>query len=152
MREWLSGSEGHEVRDPSGRDVGRSFDELARGLAEGTMPRRRALRLLGAALVGTVMASMPAIAQAAPCRPGQFQCGRKCCPEGARCMRGDCLCPAGQNLCPAGTLQGIDTCCPEGFGCCVITGAQGEVISSICCPGGICHADLDTNVLTCATG
>ena len=150
MREQLSGN---GVRDPGERDAGRSFDDLARGLAEGTMPRRRALRLLGAALVGTVMASMPAaIAQAAPCRPGQFQCGRRCCPQEASCVRGDCLCPTGRNFCPRGTLQGVDTCCPEGSGCCVITGTQGEVISSICCPGGTCQADAATNILTCATG
>jgi hypothetical protein len=30
----------------------RSFDELARGLASGSVTRRRALRLMGAALVG----------------------------------------------------------------------------------------------------
>ncbi len=36
-----------------------SFDELAKGLAAGTVSRGKALRLMGAALVGGVLASLP---------------------------------------------------------------------------------------------
>ena len=36
----------------------RSFDELARGLASGEVSRRRAIRLMGAALVGGTLASL----------------------------------------------------------------------------------------------
>jgi hypothetical protein len=36
----------------------RSFDELARGLASGEVSRRRAIRLMGAALVGGALASL----------------------------------------------------------------------------------------------
>ena len=45
---------------------GRSFDELASGLASGTLSRGKALRLMGAALVGGVLASIPRAAVAAP--------------------------------------------------------------------------------------
>jgi hypothetical protein len=41
-----------------------SFDDLARGLASGALSRRRALRLLGGALVGSMMASFPGVAKA----------------------------------------------------------------------------------------
>lgn len=37
----------------------RSFDELAKGLASGTVSRGKALRLMGAALVGGALASLP---------------------------------------------------------------------------------------------
>ena len=39
-----------------------SFDELAKGLASGAVSRRRALRLMGAALVGGALASFPGAA------------------------------------------------------------------------------------------
>src|SRR5215211_4604175 len=44
----------------------RSFDELASGLASGNISRGKALRLMGAALVGGVLASIPGMAGAAP--------------------------------------------------------------------------------------
>jgi len=44
----------------------RSFDELAIGMASGTLSRRKALRLMGAALVGGVLASLPGAARAVP--------------------------------------------------------------------------------------
>ena len=42
----------------------RSFDELARGLANGSISRAKALRLMGAALVGGALASIPRVALA----------------------------------------------------------------------------------------
>jgi hypothetical protein len=42
----------------------RSFDELAKGLASGTLSRGKALRLMGAALVGGALASLPGAAWA----------------------------------------------------------------------------------------
>ena len=44
---------------------GRSFDELAKGLANGEVSRRKALGLIGAALVGGTLASIPGMAWAA---------------------------------------------------------------------------------------
>jgi hypothetical protein len=41
-----------------------SFDDLAMGLAEGTLSRRKALRLMGAALAGGMLASVPGVAWA----------------------------------------------------------------------------------------
>jgi hypothetical protein len=45
---------------PEARD--HSFDELTRGLASGTLSRGKALRLMGAALVGGALASIPGTA------------------------------------------------------------------------------------------
>src|SRR5215217_3343514 len=41
-----------------------SFDELAKGLATGTVSRRQVLRLFGGALLGGLMASIPGVALA----------------------------------------------------------------------------------------
>ena len=151
MGERLSSDQGREAAACSEDvGVGQPFDDLARSLADGNLSRGRALRLIGAALVGTVMASIPGLAWAAPCRPGQFQCGRRCCPQEAGCVRGDCVCPAGRQHCPAGTLQGTETCCPEGFDCCS-TGAEGVIFASTCCPIGTCQCDPIARVCTCAT-
>lgn len=68
-----------------------SLDELARGLASGSVSRRKALRLMGAALVGGALASIPGVAQAAPqpCPELTTPCGkggrRLCCPAGFTC-------------------------------------------------------------------
>ena len=44
----------------------RSFDELASGLASGSLSRGKALRLMGAALLGGAFAFTPKVAEAAP--------------------------------------------------------------------------------------
>ncbi len=150
MRQWVSGDEDREVSTCSEQEVGESFDELARSLAEGTMPRRRALRLFGAALLGSVMASIPGIAWAVPCKPGHFQCGRRCCEETFSCVRGNCVCPTGTEFCEGGTLQGTDTCCPEGYFCCKADGPEGIIVASICCPRetSVCNRSSD-NLVSC---
>jgi hypothetical protein len=100
--------------------VGESLDALAISIADETMPRRRALRLLGAALVGSVMASIPGVAWAKPCKPGTLKCGTKCCPKEASCVRGECVCPGGTTggtttpLCGSGASA---KCCASNQGC-----------------------------------
>src|SRR5918994_5548136 len=54
---WRRG--GDSRPDPRGET---SFDELAKGLAHGTISRRQALRWMGGALVGGVLASIPGVA------------------------------------------------------------------------------------------
>ena len=69
--------EAHPSREAS--EVEYSFDELARGLASGTISRRKALKLVGAAVLGAgVLTAIPVSpAEAAECgtRAG---CGRRC--------------------------------------------------------------------------
>jgi hypothetical protein len=65
-----------------------SFDELAKGLATGEVSRRKALRLMGAALVGGALASLPGTAWAA--KPA----GQQGCPiEGQVRVKGQCVFP-----------------------------------------------------------
>jgi hypothetical protein len=130
--------------------VEHSVDELAKGLATGTLSRRKALRMLGAALVGGVLASIPGVAwaqpqrPAGPCRPG--------CPEGYTCTRSPrdgtigtrgnpfWCCPADpqefcclpEDFCASGECCGAGQCTPNGE-CCV-----GEIMQNWeCCEGAV---------------
>jgi hypothetical protein len=76
---------------PEARD--HSLDELARGLASGNLSRRKALKLMGATLVGGALASIPGIALAEP----------KLKPDGAKCKR-DSQCQSGQCASPESAL------------------------------------------------
>ena len=69
------------------------LDSLARGLASGTVSRRKALRWMGSALVGAALTSIPGVAWAKP-KPGK--CNKdKQCPTGQVCVGGQCeaTCP-----------------------------------------------------------
>jgi hypothetical protein len=75
--------------------VDHSLDNLARGLATGTVSRGKALRLLGAALLGGALASVPGFAWAQPERrrvPDSADCETFCTqafpagPERAQCL------------------------------------------------------------------
>jgi hypothetical protein len=71
------------------------FDELARGLADGSLTRGKALRLMGAALVGGTLGSL-GIGEAAGDPPG-------CKRAGKHCARNDQCC--GSLVCLSGTCQ-----------------------------------------------
>jgi hypothetical protein len=96
-----------------------SFDELAKGLATGAVPRRKALRWMGGALVGAALASVPGVAWADDrCSEGQTRCGDRCvnlqrnerhcgscfnrCPEGSECVGG---------VCQGGVCPNLTCCC-----------------------------------------
>jgi hypothetical protein len=68
---WRSG--GDPRPDPRGET---SFNELAKGLANGTISRRQALRWMGGALAGAAFASVPGVAFAAP--EGNSACDAFC--------------------------------------------------------------------------
>ena len=122
-----------------------SLDELAKGLAGGTLSRRRALRLMGAALFGGAVASIPGVAWAkGPCKgPGLKRCrgrcidtltdvancgacGNKCRPEQI-CSQGVCICPFDSGTC------GISVDYPYGTECCT----QDQVCcQDVTAPGG----------------
>jgi|SRR5829696_894123 len=80
----------------------RTFDELASGLASGSISRGRALKLMGAALVGSTLASfgMGGVAAAAP--PG-------CTPNGKNCKR--------DKQCCSGNCSNSGTCVGRVGGC-----------------------------------
>jgi hypothetical protein len=85
------------------------FDELARGLASGTVSRSKMLRLLGGVLVGGVVASIPGLAWAQPnCPSGYTLCGDGKCYD---LETNRCNCGACGNVC-AGSERG--RCCKNG--------------------------------------
>jgi hypothetical protein len=136
-----------------------SFDELASGLARGTLSRGKALRLMGAALLGGTLASL-GIGEAAGnppgCKPNGKHCKRdtQCCSgncEGRVCQAGG-GCPIGStlcggacvsNLCPAGQAFNPSTCqcgvCPPGTTICTSGTLPGL---NACCP-------LETHIACC---
>lgn len=120
-----------------------SFDALARGLASGSVSRSRALRLLGGALLGGVLASIPGIAFAdhkpshgggggGPTNPR----GSRGCTEPKVRVGGKCVCPT---PCPTPQVHNQTSCeceCPANQNC---TASGGTVNDSSCecvCPTG----------------
>jgi hypothetical protein len=137
-----------EYRNTMGRH---SLDELAKGLASGSVSRRQALRLFGGALLGGVLASIPGVslAQQGPppgvppsevgrrplgeqgCPlPGQVRIGSECqCPAGTILHNGQCLATCSAGITPSG--------CPSGTFCQPTSFTEG-----VCCPSGTCCIQL----------
>jgi Cys-rich repeat protein len=78
-----------------------SIDELAVGLASGTVSRGRALKLLGSALIGGLLASFPGVAGAAKCVPLGHKCVANidCCARYCDKRGKVCTCPDGTTVC-----------------------------------------------------
>jgi hypothetical protein len=80
-----------------------SFDDLAKGLASGTLSMGKALRWMGGALLGAALASVPGVAWADGCRRLGRECRRdsQCCSRNCIRRRGDkvCGCPEDQSRC-----------------------------------------------------
>jgi hypothetical protein len=95
-----------------------SFDELAVGLSSGTLSRGKALRLMGAALVGGTLASL-GIGEAGAddlCKPE----GKKCRKD-AQCCSGSCV---DRKCGEAGACSGSQQACDIPFPC----GANNECL------------------------
>ena len=91
-----------------------SFDDLARGLASGSISRGKALRLMGAALVGGTLASL-GIGEAAAddeCKPLNKKCRKnhQCCSENCDSVSGTCTAACGAI---GATCTGNTDCCSE---------------------------------------
>jgi hypothetical protein len=121
------------------------FDDLARGLADGSLTRGKALRLMGAALVGGTLGSL-GIREAAADRPGCKREGKNCtrtdqCCSNLVCLSGTCQTPATSTTetptttttppCPP-LPACTDTCpCPSGQTC--LNGACCVMLSNGTC-------------------
>ncbi len=102
-----------------------SFDALAKGMASGTLSRGKALRLMGAALVGGTLTSLGigGVAAAADlCKPT----GKKCKKDN-QCCSGKC---EGGTCAPACTSNGAT--CASGSECC--SGICNTTITGTCGP------------------
>src|SRR5918995_6900265 len=105
---------------PEARD--HSFDELTRRLASGTLSRGKALRLMGAALVGGALASIPGIAWAKPKPAGakcnhNHQCASELCVDGVcgpACTPNTEACTSGTQCCSGNCKGGtcVESCVP----------------------------------------
>src|SRR5215208_6142063 len=124
-----------------------SLDELAKGLATGTLSRGKAIRCMGGALLGAALASFPGVAWANDCR----RLGRECRRDSQCCSR-NCIRRGGEKVCgcPEGQRRCNDRCvnldrnehhcgacgnrCPEGIEC----------VGGRChCPSGLPCDDTD---------
>jgi hypothetical protein len=135
-------------------NVDHSLDDLAKGLARGTISRREAVRLVGAALLGGALASVPGFAWAQPERrrvPDSADCEAYCTqsfpagPERAQCLSqgakgsGPCYeCNVDLGVFPA---VGPNFQCPPGS--VIDTDPQFE---------NCCHNCADTGGVLCGAG
>jgi hypothetical protein len=131
---------------PEARD--HSFDELTRGLASGTLSRGKALRLMGAALVGGALASIPGIASAKPNKPEGAKCNHDHQCASGQCVRGVCSgCASGSR--PCGT-----SCCPDERCLCASPVGGGETCfeADTVIPGNTCADCTGTENPICLQG
>jgi hypothetical protein len=135
----------------SQQTTNRYFDELARGLASGSISRRKALRLMGAALVGGTLASL-GIREAAADPPGCKRHGKHC-KRNTQCCSGDCDSDSG--TCVGGLLG----CAPPGAPCrtpqdCCFGVCRGTCIQEGDCGsnGDPCSDDIDCCSNICGNG
>jgi hypothetical protein len=96
----------------SQQTTNRSFDELARGLASGSISRGKALKLMGAALLGGTLASVVGIGEAAADRGGCKRIGKHCKNISQCCTR---TCEGGICAC---IPDGDETPCADDSQCC----------------------------------
>jgi Stigma-specific protein, Stig1 len=140
-----------------------SFDELAKGLASRSISRRKAVRWMGGALLGSVLAIVPGVeAFAAPkppkgrCQAGFVNCRGTCvkiesnpshcggcftqCSPNEVCTSGQCCVP--ERICGGSQCCGADeSCCDCGDG------------SPVCCPSGTyCAGCGPTGSICCQSG
>ncbi len=127
-----------------------SLDELAKGLASGTITRVQALKLVGAAVLSAVLGSsfFPKRASAQECDSDEVICGSECCdPEEEVCCGSECCDPedcCGDTCCGPteeccyGTCCGIGTVCDAATGLCV---CSPELIT---CGSDCCDPVLET--------
>ena len=99
----------------------RSFDELATEMASGSISRGRALKLLGAALVGGALASLGVGEAAADegCKPAGKKCRKnaQCCSGMCDSSTGTCACQPDFLPCTANSQCCSGLCNPL-FGAC----------------------------------
>jgi hypothetical protein len=141
-----------------------SFDELARGLASGTVSRRKALQLMGAALVGGTLGSLGGVAAAdEECKPNGKKCrkDKQCCSgncEGRKCAAAACTsnggtCTSGSQCCSGNCKSGmcVESCIPPNAIPCDLsnpTAACGPNVPGAC----FCGAEASSQAAYCLQG
>jgi hypothetical protein len=97
----------------------RFFDDLAKGLDDGTVSRVRALKLLGAAILGGALSSFlfPGIAEAHHRHHHKNPPPPICGSSEAGCKIGACTCPSGTTCVYTALSDSYGICCPAGQLC-----------------------------------
>jgi hypothetical protein len=144
------------------------FDDLARGLADGSLTRGKALRLMGAALVGGALGSV-GIGEASADPPGCKRNGKNCTRD-TQCCSGNCSsgsCQAKTTTTTTSTSTSTTstttsttststtpmcqpnggTCSPDGTPCC-----SGNCSNGFCCASGHVGLSNGTCAKPCDTG
>ncbi len=146
-----------------------SFDELAKGLASGTLTRVQALKLVGAAVLGAMLAPLfPGRASAEHlseddgCPPASEPCGATCCGPTEECCAGTCCeigfdCVGGQCVCSPQLVPCGSECCDPVLEICGEDGRCHNVFCESCsAAGGNCCQFVEDGVLIseacCAAG
>jgi hypothetical protein len=164
--------EDNDMREVTGRAGTRgeaSFDELAKGLASGTITRVQALKLAGAAILGAALASLfPGLAFAQDdeeddgCGPASEACGGTCCGPTEECCAGTCCeigfdCVDGWCVCSAERIPCGSDCCDPVLEECGDDGLCHNWFCEECwASGGNCSQQVENGVLLseacCAAG
>jgi hypothetical protein len=129
----------------------RYFDELATGLASGSISRGKALKLMGAALVGGTLASL-GIGEAAAdnlCKPNGKKCRKnaQCC--SGKCEDGTCAaaCPSGYTQLSNGTC--VKSCTKGGDACLGCASLCAEDVDGVSgCSSGFARCSGNTDCLS----
>ena len=124
----------------------RTFDELASGLASGTLSRGKALRLMGAAILGGTLASIPGIAWGAKLKPGGARCKRNEQCASGQCVDGVCAATA-CGACPEPCVCGTDL--RTGDQACGQNAVRFEPRCSACLKGEVCVASSNPGQVGC---
>jgi hypothetical protein len=131
------------------------FDDLARGLADGSLTRGKAIRLMGAAVVGGTLGSLGiggvAVADQ-ECKPTAKKCkkDKQCC-SGA-CVGGTCAaCPSGQVLCGGSCVSNSCPTTGQSFNTttCQCECPSGQVLCGGSCVSSSCPTGQTLNTSTC---
>ncbi len=126
------------------------FDDLARGLADGSLTRGKALRLMGAAVVGGTLGSLGIGGEASADPPGCKRNG-KICARNEQCCSGNCS----GGSCRAQTTTTTTTtplCRPNGVSCPSVTQCcSGNCSHARCCPTGRVGLSNGTCALPCSS-
>jgi hypothetical protein len=160
-KEDHSSTRSHQSLPQGGVEL--SLDELAKGLASGTLSRGKAIRWMGGALLGAALASVPGMAWADDdCRRLGRECRRdsQCCSR--NCIRrGDdkvCGCPEGKSRCNDRCVNlernenhcgSCSNRCAEGQECMEGVCGGGEPICNPPCPEGRECLEVEPGATVC---
>jgi Stigma-specific protein, Stig1 len=136
--------------------IDRSLDDLARVLATSNVSRGRVLKIMGGALLGSVLASVPGMAWAA-CPEGQTRCGDRCvnlktnerhcgscrnrCRSTQTCCGGRCV-----------NLQTNERHCGRCYNRCAGGSEEGDECVAGVCQGGCPSGTIECGTECCQTG